>query len=350
MPRPAGGWKLQNSAKVLHVNHNPPLVDELQGRVIEALRSVTRAGEPYALLDFPAHANVGDSAIWLGTVAAIEALGLGPPVYRCDAGTYSRNVLARRIGGGTILLHGGGNFGDVWPLHQHFREKVLADFPETRVVQLPQTVQFESEANAVRCRAAIERHGSFELMVRGEASRAWVSEWLGIDAILVPDMAFGLGRLGRPAAEVDISVLARRDLERSAANEEATGSSPGVVWGDWLDERQSALLRVENLLRRASEERPRRLGWLPRPMDAVARMRLRRGLAMLGRGRAVVTDRLHGHILSLLMGIPHVLVDNSYGKNIRFHETWTAGSPLTCRAATLDEGVRLARKHLLQKP
>jgi len=48
-----------------------------------------------------------------------------------------------------------------------------------------------------------------------------------------------------------------------------------------------------------------------------------RGCRVLSQGRLVITDRLHGHILSLLMGIPHVLLDNSYGKVRRFYEAWT---------------------------
>ena len=42
-----------------------------------------------------------------------------------------------------------------------------------------------------------------------------------------------------------------------------------------------------------------------------------------------MSDRLHAHILCLLMGIPHVLLDNTYGKVRSFHETWTQASVLT---------------------
>jgi pyruvyl transferase EpsO len=55
-----------------------------------------------------------------------------------------------------------------------------------------------------------------------------------------------------------------------------------------------------------------------------ASARLLRGLTLLSRGRGVITDRLHAHILSLLLDKPHVLVDNSYGKNRTFYETWTS--------------------------
>ena len=43
----------------------------------------------------------------------------------------------------------------------------------------------------------------------------------------------------------------------------------------------------------------------------------------------VITERLHGHILCLLGGIPNVLIDNSYGKNAAFYSAWTHDWPGT---------------------
>jgi pyruvyl transferase EpsO len=63
---------------------------------------------------------------------------------------------------------------------------------------------------------------------------------------------------------------------------------------------------------------------------------------MLGAAACVVTDRLHGHILSVLLGIPHVVLDNSYGKVRSFYETWTAQSDLVDWADSPAEAVHLA--------
>jgi exopolysaccharide biosynthesis predicted pyruvyltransferase EpsI len=48
-------------------------------------------------------------------------------------------------------------------------------------------------------------------------------------------------------------------------------------------------------------------------------------MRLISAGRVVVTDRLHGHILCLLLGLPHVLLDNAYGKISNFHRMWTDG-------------------------
>ncbi|OZA07208.1 MAG: hypothetical protein B7X97_09700, partial [Methylotenera sp. 17-45-7] len=44
---------------------------------------------------------------------------------------------------------------------------------------------------------------------------------------------------------------------------------------------------------------------------------------LLQEAQVVITDRLHVHILSILIGKPHVIVDNNYGKLKHFYETWT---------------------------
>jgi pyruvyl transferase EpsO len=76
--------------------------------------------------------------------------------------------------------------------------------------------------------------------------------------------------------------------------------------------------------------------------DGLARERVDRGCAILSSGKVAITDRLHGHILCLLLSIPHVVLDNSYRKVSSFYETWTEASDLAHWAETPDEAVKLA--------
>jgi len=65
---------------------------------------------------------------------------------------------------------------------------------------------------------------------------------------------------------------------------------------------------------------------------ALATARVARGLRLLSRGQTIATDRLHGHILALLLDIPHIVFDNDYGKIGRYVATWTRDSPRLLRA------------------
>ncbi len=68
-----------------------------------------------------------------------------------------------------------------------------------------------------------------------------------------------------------------------------------------------------------------------------------RGCDILSRGRVVVTDRLHGHLLALLMDIPHVVLDNSYGKLRTMYETWTHTSVNAHWAEHPEQALEIAR-------
>ena len=77
--------------------------------------------------------------------------------------------------------------------------------------------------------------------------------------------------------------------------------------------------------------------------NAAARQRFGRGIRQISRARAIVTDRLHVHILSMLLGRPHAVLDNSYGKIARFMAAFTGGTDLTYRATSLADALEWAR-------
>jgi len=321
------------------------LIGSLGQAIERVLDPLVPRGSHCALLDFPAYPNVGDSAIWLGERAYLRRRGVRV-VYTCQQSSYSAPQLARRLRDGIILIQGGGNVGDVWPHHQRLRERVLADFPRARIIQLPQTIHFQDPANLARARAVFERHARFTLLVRDHPSLALARDGLGTPGVLCPDMALALGPLPARRRPVrDIVWLARTDCEGRGLP--MPPLSPNEERADWLFERPSLVQRVSQGQVKRVSRHPRLLGWTAgltaRLYDAEARQRLARGRSLLARGRVVVTDRLHGHILALLAGTPHVISDTAMGKVGDFFQAWTRTSPLTTWAETPAEALERAR-------
>jgi exopolysaccharide biosynthesis predicted pyruvyltransferase EpsI len=58
---------------------------------------------------------------------------------------------------------------------------------------------------------------------------------------------------------------------------------------------------------------------------------------LLSSGRVVITDRLHAHLLCLLAGIPHAVLDNSYGKLGGFLDRWTGEAAGVYRADSTED-------------
>jgi pyruvyl transferase EpsO len=322
----------------------------LRARATTVLRDVLAdvPRGPCALLDFPYYRNVGDEAIWLGSLAALAALGFPPPAYTCGNDTYDARRLARRVGGGAIFLVGGGNFGDLHPKHQRLREGVLADFPGNPVVQLPQTIDFRSPDARGRCGRAIAAHGRFRLLVRDERSVDVARAELGVTASLCPDLALFLDAPPRSRPrEGGILWLARADAHRR----HEPPREPDVRVSDWPDARVSvrrwALKMCSRIVRRPLVHVLPLRGALSATFGPAAREHVGLAFDWISSADVVVTDRLHGHLFALLTGTPQVLLDDATGKVRRFHDAWTRGTtgvhPCDDVAHALAEARRLAR-------
>jgi exopolysaccharide biosynthesis predicted pyruvyltransferase EpsI len=209
------------------------LVLELGTEIERVLAPHATQGATYALLDFPTYANIGDSAIWLAAWKSLNALTGRSPVHCGDTQIYDRDLLRRRLGGGTIFLSGGGSFGDLWGFLQRHRERVIADFPDNPIVLLPQSIHFDEQENLDRARAIFDRHSDLTLLLRDRPSHAIAEREFEAPSRLCPDMAFALGPLARPAAaDRDALWLRRTDKESTAMAPQS-----GLESIDWTIER-----------------------------------------------------------------------------------------------------------------
>jgi exopolysaccharide biosynthesis protein PssK len=331
------------------------LVTQLGGDVHAVLARALRQVDACALVDFPRHRNAGDSAIWLGEVTALRRLGVAVRA-TCDRTTYSASTLRKRVGDHPILLHGGGNLGDLYPTHQELRERVLTDFRGHPTVQLTQSIQFNDPANLERMRRVVARHGALTIIVRDERSEAIARERFDARIERCPDLAFAIGPIARPRpARVPVLRLARIDREAAAGD----GGPAGAHTFDWLAPPASRRARLRfaasDGLLEAAVGGGRLPGLLParsrkQAYDAYARQNVDRAARLLSGGEVVVTDRLHGHILCALLGIPHVLVDDRYGKVGSFYASWTSGLRTARFARDASQVAPLADELLRQIP
>ncbi len=300
-------------------------IKEQQTLLFDRLGRLLTKGSKVALLDFPNHNNVGDNAIWLGEKVALSKIG-ADVVYQCDLYSFSEKALRKRLGkDGVILMHGGGNLGSVWPEHQMFREKIIKLFPDKKIIQLPQSVHFDSEEDKIRFKEVARSHLNLYIFVRDTASLDILKQ-LDLNVELCPDMALALGPVptcSKPV--VDVVWLARTDHESVNSDHHNLNytlekldwlyGEPGKFYSKWV-------MRFTVRLRRIVQKSCQRLPFLrdyfgglnSMYFDLLAQSRFNRGIRILCRGKVVMTDRLHGHILSTLLGKPQILFDNHYRK------------------------------------
>jgi exopolysaccharide biosynthesis predicted pyruvyltransferase EpsI len=274
----------------------------------------------------------------LGEIEALRRLG----VRRVESRHGDHVDMARRaVGEFSVLIHGGGNFGDIWPEHNRIREQAIAAHHGRPVVQLPVSLHVDRPAGMTGVRRAVDSHGNVAFMWRdSESYDQGVEYFPDSQHHLVPDAAFALQLARTAPAASDRLLIRRTDIEVSS--DEVPARYRSVDWdfpprfklssGWWA-------MRALERLGSSPVRSPR--AWQVM-YGRLASAQLRYALGLLSSAEVVVSDRLHGHILSTIAGIPNVLYADKNRKNISFFKTWSAGLPHVWWADSLAEALELA--------
>ncbi|QQO20335.1 polysaccharide pyruvyl transferase family protein [Bradyrhizobium diazoefficiens] len=323
------------------------LITELQSEIDRVIGPHLEGVENFALVDFPNHPNVGDSAIWLGEETYLQKKLGRAPSYVCTYDTWAKEDFERAVPVGPILIHGGGNFGDLWPSHQEFRLRLLSEFPDRQIIQLPQTIHFSSKESLKRAADVINSHKRFLILVRDTQSLNVARKEFSARVELCPDMAFCLGsQISRAEITRKLLLLLRTDHEKVERTRSRPLPSFAVV-EDWLTEQRGlgkwlflkALLKTSLLVfkGRMPSELDARIRWF----HLLASNRVTRGMNQVGSSAYVITDRLHTHIFCVLLNVPHSVLDNNYGKISTFVDAWSKPFEKLSRplSTTVDEAI-----------
>lgn len=304
---------------------------------LRGITSVLPPSRPVVYLDYPVHNNVGDLLIHQGADAFLADYGysvLGRfsmhDFTQRDRSSEASLALKSSIRdldalvqrGCAIVLHGGGNFGDIWPQFQMFRELIIARYPQTPIVVLPQTIHFASIAQRGRSARLLSAHRQLFIFVRDRESLAFLGE-AEAGGELMPDMAHQLW--GRPELAASGSgrgtlIVRRRDRE--------SRNIDGAEQFDWDELNGGASRLMLRALRKwQTIDNPIRHAMPNYILWRVYRDRLvARAVARFRPYAAIDTDRLHGMILAALMNKEVRYSEGSYGKLQRYAGLWLAGS------------------------
>ena len=224
-----------------------------------------------------------------------------------------------------ILMHGGGNFGDLYRFSHNIRLRILEMYASRRVVFLPQTINYQNfsrfKATDVR---TFSLNKNLTMTFRSNESYLFARKNFPLThSLLMPDVAFMLGNLRNrsppPSSsshssliKYDVLILRRWDDESKFAVRLWTRayvehfrfrfSYLDVDWFSYEEEKQLNASSHDYL----------------EQMSAQREQLIHR---IMSQSRVVITDRLHASIYSLLIGKPLVVVDEKYKKIFNTLET-----------------------------
>ncbi len=321
------------------------IIENLQDRIVSIIDPYIPADGKIAIVDFPDIRNCGDSAIWVGEIKYLKSRHGISPAYVSRMADLDPNELRRKLPSGPIMIHGGGNLGDIWPGHQRFREKVIREFKDRQIIQFPQSIHFNDRSGIDTFAKIVDEHGNTVLLLRDEASLEIARKHFNCESFLCPDMAFFIGPRQSQEPNCKVSAVLRKDKEQKRHDgSEANLRDMGIPVDDWIFGESKMSIRMTKLLGYARACLKGELSRAKLEMfNAAAGHRLNRGLNLISKGSVVITDRLHVHICSLLLGKKHAVLDNNYRKIGNFIDAFTHQSDLVYRARDLNDAIEWAK-------
>ena len=351
----------------------------------ESLRGITHV----ALIDVPWHHNAGDSAISLGEMALLEVLGIKIR-YSSTYSDYDQVELDASLADVpnekvAILLHGGGNFGDIWSGHQEFRNKMHLELYERKIRHFPQTFEFNLDNPSSVFKHSVMAytgHPDTEMVFRDtESHEHFRQHFPGVPVKLTPDVALSIGYnqdskftppiMRAPGADMrvlelegmqqveytpavspfsgmrrterspfgwpilsfaaqpdyDAVVVARGDKEGGQSRQDeklwSSGLAPhSVVVRDWEDEWAD----IQRPTKANSGTVDNGAGLQTSFLDywnQASLLRVQWAMTMISSGKICISDRLHTNIMATLLGVGHVVVESGHLRKVeKVSNTW----------------------------
>lgn len=203
----------------------------------------------------------------------------------------------------TILLHGGGNFGDLWRGYNDYRNFLMTIFPDNQMIVFPHTVNYKNMSLVPYDYEFFKAKKNLTVMTRCYESYNFTQTWFPLmKSMYVPDMAFVLGDI-KPMHEpvYDILVIRRNDKEGSVNQNEWAQlfarefeDKYTYLIRDWIDY-DDAVFKKNDYLKFINDRK-----------IIVNKI--------ISEARLVIADRLHASIISVLMGKPHIMINDKFKK------------------------------------
>lgn len=251
------------------------------------------------------HSNIGDAAITMGEYEFIKKHF--PDKKVLEISTYEffdkLNYISKVINNEDILLlQGGGNLGDKFISEEKVRRYVIENFPNNKIIILPQTIYFSDNAKGLKeleiSREIYNKHQNLTIFTRGKISLKFAEEnfynsnhYTMIDSALNLNYNFNYNRNGIVACIRDINDESgfAKDVYNNVINIINNYDKNYYFTNNLHDFDISKMDRNKTVLDQ---------------------------LKLFSKHKLVVTDRLHGLIFSLMTNTPCIVM-SSYNYKLK---------------------------------
>ena len=266
----------------------------------------------YLIFNGPTTGNIGDHAIIYGEEKVLQDRGIN--YFRVSAKEmiyfFKMNLNKKVSESDYIFITGGGNVGSLWRNEQERINKVLNDFKNNKIIVFPQTVYYHENEFGDMCLELDCKYynGCKDLTIyaRDEKTYKFLNEKLKIKTELVKDMALNLDYRKTNNNRNGIVFCIRNDKEKNVDSEQ-----------------------MEKLVKEIKQKYPQdTITFMDTVIKTKQEFSYKDGkkefikiIKLFQNSKLVVTDRLHGMIMSVITDTPCIAMNNTSGKVKGVYET-----------------------------
>ena len=148
----------------------------------------------------PTHGNIGDQAIAYATNKYLEEQFSEYKIlefYRDDIYKYGKSIKSILNDDDVIVLHGGGNMGNLYIEEEVARRLAMEIFPNNKIISMTQTINFSEDdigkKELLKSQMAYNKHKNLTLIAREQKSYHLMNQLLDVENILLnPDIVLYL--------------------------------------------------------------------------------------------------------------------------------------------------------------
>lgn len=314
-------------------NINQPHIEKLQNLIYSTLDPLIDSN--YSLIDIPDHNNIGDNLIWQGELDYLSRLNY-KMLYETNCWIYRDKDLPIN---GIILLHGGGNFGDLYIEPHKIKLHIIKKYTNRKIIIFPQSIHYNNEKNFKNDLEIFLNHPNLHICVRDKESYDLLTSNGLINIYLVPDMAFciDLDKLNTNSLPSQDKLLMKRkdkELETNNILNQIIEDNPKIEILDWptfnVSKNKHRLVYRKERYNRIISTKLLDIPLLNNLIDSRYGLKSRKqkekyidlGIEFLNKYNTIYTTRLHGVILAVLLDKNIIIIDNKHKKLTRFYNTW----------------------------
>lgn len=258
------------------------------------------------LLQTPVHINIGDHFISVAEIQFLETHFKNCKIVEIQEDKVndflkyaSKKVLAKD----RILIHGGGNLGNEYIHHENLRRQIIKTFPNNKVIILPQTIHFTNDnygkMELEKSIIAYGKHNDLVICAREEKSYEFAKINFRNKVLLVPDIVLQykvrIGNINSSLKEETAIAVLRSDRESILNDEDRkfiidtlSIKYKNIFRTDMFHENKNIIINNVDLRQKLIDDK----------------------LTLFRNSNLVVTDRLHGMIVSAIIGVPCIAIGN----------------------------------------